>query len=192
MAAVNKAAGTEEKENSGLFEKYIQKERRKKNRFHLCFDLIVTAAVVFLLFQVIAGIAVVRGDSMKPNVTNGSVALFYRLGRTYQRNDIVIFQAPGHSEVLIKRIVAVAGDQVDIDDKKGNLIVNGAAQQNDAVIGKTYTRDGGISFPLTVPANCVFVLGDNRESALDSRNLGAISTAKLMGRVVFEVKNLAD
>lgn len=129
---------------------------------------------------------------MKPNLTNGSLALFYRLNGTYRKNDIVIFRSPGRGEVLIKRVVAVAGDQVDIDDKTGELLVNGTVQQEDSIKGKTYTREGGVQFPLTVPDGYVFVLGDNREAALDSRNFDAVSVKNLIGKVFFEVKRLAN
>jgi signal peptidase I len=54
----------------------VEDERREKGRRRFCLDLLITAAAVFVLFRVIAGIAVVQGDSMKPNLTNGSVILF--------------------------------------------------------------------------------------------------------------------
>lgn len=188
----NKTVEPEEKELQSLFEKRILKECRKKSRRRLYINLVITAVVVFVLFSVIAGIAVVQGDSMKPNLTGGSVALFYRLNSTYQKNDVVIFKPSGRNELLIKRVVAVAGDKVDIDDKAGTLLINGVIQQKDTIIGKTYKRDGGAIFPLTVPNGCVFVLGDNREVALDSRNLGTINVQNMIGKVVFEIKTLKD
>ena len=192
MTADNKTIAPDETELINFFEKQIQKERRAKSRRRLYLDLIITVVIVFLLFSVIAGIAVVQGDSMKPNLTNGSVALFYRLSGTYARNDVVIFKPTGQNQTLIKRVVAIAGDQVDIDNKTGTLLVNGAIQQKDTINGKTYTRNGGVTFPLTVPNGCVFVLGDNREVALDSRNLGTINVESLIGKVLFEIKILAD
>ena len=191
MIADNKTTEPEEKELQSLFEKRILKECQNKSRRRLCLDLLITAVVVFVAFHVIAGIAVVQGDSMKPNLTNGSIALFYRHS-TYVRNDIVILKPTGKEELLIKRIVAVAGDKVDIDHKAGTLLINGVIQQKNTIIGKTYQRDGGVTFPLTVPNGCVFVLGDNREIALDSRNLGAINVERLLGKVVFEIKKLTD
>jgi signal peptidase I len=192
MISNNKTPEPEEKELLSFFEKRILREQRKKSRHRLYIDLIITAAVVIVLFNVIGGIAVVQGDSMRPNLTNGSIALFYRIGNKYLRNDVVIFKPSGENELLIKRIVAVAGDKVDIDDKTGTLVINGVTQQQDTIIGKTYTRDGGVTFPLIVPNGCVFVMGDNREVALDSRNLGSINIKNLIGKVVFEVKRLTE
>lgn len=171
-----------------FFEKRILKERKKKSRHRLYFDLIITALVVFVLFSVVAGLAVVQGDSMKPNLTDGIVALFYRLDKSYEVNDVVIFYPDGEAQLLIKRIVAIAGDVVDINDTTGKLMVNNVIQDNDTILGKTEARDGGVTFPYTVPEGSVFVMGDNREVAMDSRDFGAVETNKLMGKVVFEIK----
>ena len=190
MAAVQKAAGSSENELPDVFEKHIERERRKKEMRRLCLDLAVTAAAVFVLFRIVAGIAVIRGNSMEPNLTDGSAVLFYRLEKTYRRNDIVIFKTPGTKELLVKRIAAVAGDRVDIDNRTGTFTVNGVSRENAIINGKTYKRDSGVIFPLTVPGGCVFVLGDNREIALDSRSFGAISVDRLVGKVVFEVRAL--
>ena len=190
MTAKRKTAGPEEQNTRSIFDERIRQERRKKSTFRLCLDLFLTAAVIFLLFSVIAGIAVVQGDSMKPNLTNGSAAVFFRLDRTYRQNDIVIFQPAGKSELLIKRIAAVAGDKVDIDDKTGTFLVNGTPEQGSLFIGKTFSRSGGVTFPFTVPNGCVFVLGDNRETALDSRVIGTVGTDGIIGKVVFEIKTI--
>lgn len=168
----------------------VEDERRERGRRRFCLDLLITAAAVFVLFRVIAGIAVVQGDSMKPNLTNGSVILFYRLENSYKRNDIVILKVDGRKNFLVKRVAAVAGDRVDIDDKTGTLLVNGADRQKETMNGKTYTRDGGVTFPLTVPSGCIFVLGDNREAALDSRSFGAVTVDSLVGKVFFEARIL--
>ncbi len=176
----------------GYFEESIRKERRKKNRLSLCRDLLITAAVIFVLFSLIAGIAVVQRDSMNPGLNDGSVTLFYRLCNTYKRNDIVIFKLEDKGELLIKRVVAIAGDTVDIDDKTGELLVKNVVQKENTVIGKTYSRNNGIEFPYAVPDGYVFVLGDNREASVDSRDFGAISTGSLIGKVFFEMTALTD
>lgn len=189
MVAENKTTESGENELLCFFDRHIAREHKKKNRRCLYRDLIITAAVVFLLFNIIAGIAIVQGDSMNPGLTNGSVVLFYRLDNTYKRDDIVIFQPTGGKQLLVKRVVAIAGDRIDIDDKTGTLLVNGISPK-ELTGCKTYTRDNGVKFPFTVPSNCIFVLGDNREVALDSRSLGAIKTSRLLGKVFFEVRIL--
>lgn len=174
----------------GISEKRIAEERRKKSRHRFCLGLIITVSAVFILFRIIAGVAVVQGDSMKPNLTNGSVIFFYRLESACKRNDIVIFKVAGRKNFLVKRVVAVAGDRVDIDNKTGTLLVNGVDRQKETMNGKTYTRDDGVAFPLTVPSGCIFVMGDNREDALDSRSFGAVTVDNLVGKVFFEARIL--
>lgn len=190
MIVDNKTTGSVERETLSFLDGRILREKRKKSRCRLLFEAIITVVIIFILFGVIAGIGIVQGDSMKPNLTNGSMALFYRLGSTYKKNDIVIFKSSGVDKLLIKRVVAVAGDTVDIDEKTGNLLINGVVQKNDTSIGGTYKREGGVTFPIRVPKGYVFVMGDNREVALDSRYFGTIYTKNLIGKVLFEIKLL--
>jgi signal peptidase I len=190
MQAENQTADFDGNELLLFFDRRISAEHKKKNRHRLYCELVITAAVIILLFKIIAGIAIVCGDSMNPSLSNGNVVLFYRLDNTYRRNDIVIFQHAGGNQLLIKRVVAIAGDKIDIDDKTGTLLVNGSSPKGP-VEGGTYKRDSDIKYPFTVPDNCVFVLGDNREAALDSRSLGAIKTNSLLGKVFFEVRILS-
>lgn len=190
MIVDSRTMEAEEKGPLSFLDKRIRKEKRKKNRLHLFLEIIITVITIFILFGVIAGIGIVQGDSMKPSLTNGSIALFYRLSDTYKKNDIVIFKSSGEKKYLIKRVIAVAGDTVDIDDKTGQLLINGNIQKNDTSIGSTYKKEGGVTLPLTVPQGYVFVMGDNREVALDSRYFGTIYTKSLMGKVFFEIKLL--
>lgn len=171
-----------------LLKKRILRERRKKSLFRLCLKVMITSIVVLVLFGFVAGIAIVQGDSMKPSLTNGSLALFYRLNDTYERSDIVIFKPTNKDEILIKRVVAVEGDTVDIDNETGKLLINGIIQKEDTTIGETYKSESEVTYPFIVPKECVFVLGDNREVALDSRYLGTINNNNLIGKVIFEIK----
>jgi signal peptidase I len=192
MIVENSTTKLEEMEPLSIFEKHILRERRKKSLYRLSFEILITAALVFILFGVIAGIAIVKGDSMMPSLTDGSLALFYRLDSTYERNDIVIFKPSDQDEFLIKRVVAVEGDTVDINNETGELLINGIVHKENTIIGETYKREDGVKFPLIVPRDFVFVMGDNREVALDSRYLGTINTQCLIGKVVFEIKILRD
>jgi signal peptidase I len=84
---------------------------------------------------------------------------------------------------LIKRVVAVAGDKVDISD--GNLYINDVLQNEPYVKG--ITPGLSLSYPLTVPEGHVFVMGDNRENSMDSRSFGPISIDSIEGKAVFRV-----
>lgn len=84
---------------------------------------------------------------------------------------------------LVKRVVGVPGDEVDIRD--GKVYVNGEPLDEPYVIGQTLKRD--LSFPATVPDGKYFVLGDNREASRDSRNFGFIDKDQVEGKAVFRV-----
>lgn len=84
---------------------------------------------------------------------------------------------------LIKRIVAVEGDVVDI--KNGFLYINDVLQDEPYVKG--HTPGLGMSFPLTVDEDYVFVMGDNRENSLDSRSFGPIHINSIEGKTIFRI-----
>lgn len=84
---------------------------------------------------------------------------------------------------LIKRIIAVAGDKVDIRD--GNVYINDVLQNEPYIKGTTPGLS--MTYPLIVPENHVFVMGDNRENSLDSRSFGPISIDSIEGRAIFRI-----
>lgn len=88
---------------------------------------------------------------------------------------------PDTRERYIKRVIAVTGDEVNISG--GNVYVNGEKLDEPYIKGETNVRN--IKFPLIVGENEIFVLGDNREVSLDSRNFGTIKINKVEGRAVF-------
>lgn len=176
-------------QNSGVVEAYftekIERERKKKRLGGLLLRLSLTAVLVYTLFGVLGGIAIVQGASMEPSVSSQSVILFYRLDSTYAAEDIVLLEAQG--QTVIKRVVATAGDTVDIDSDSGALIVNGEEEQLLSAVGQTFSR-GDTEYPITVPRGYVFVLGDNREDSVDSRDFGLVSVSGLIGKALFMIR----
>ena len=85
---------------------------------------------------------------------------------------------------IVKRVIGVEGDIINIKD--GNLYINNTLQAESYINGLTQAK-GSINYPLEVTEGKVFVLGDNRENSLDSRNFGLISIESIKGRVGYRI-----
>ena len=143
---------------------------------------LVIAAVVF---RVLIGISQVDGFSMYPTLDNGQAVVYSRLSRHYKVGDIVSVKMPG-GEYYIKRVVAVAGDTVDISD--GQLIVNGQPQ-TEYGNGETEPQSALVHYPLTVTEGHIFAVGDNRNVSVDSRTFGELAVSQTRGKIFFFLKN---
>jgi signal peptidase I len=100
-----------------------------------------------------------------------------------EQGDIVIINGPEHELRLVKRVVALEGQTVDI--REGAVYVDGI--KLDEPYAKGVTGPGSMPVPFTVPDDRAFVLGDNREHSLDSRAFGTVALTSLEGKVVLRV-----
>lgn len=139
-------------------------------------------AALFLAFSLLVGVSRVSGHSMDPTLSDGQTVFFIRVQISYERDDVVFAKMPSGSN-YVKRVVAVPGDIVDIRD--GVLYVNGVEEERLHHIGNTFPQEGIVTYPYTVPENCWFLVGDNREGSIDSRSFGALPTASIKGRLLF-------
>ena len=148
-------------------------------------SVIVTAvaltAVVGLAGALGAGVRVVTvaSDSMAPTLAPGDHLVMVPPWGGVDRRDLVVLRPPGSDVEVVKRVVAVAGDEVGIAD--GALTVDGAVLDEPFV--DVAADDGTYFGPVTVPAGAVFVLGDNRTDSLDSRQFGPVPVARVVGVV---------
>ena len=146
--------------------------------------LAVIISVVLNLFVV--QVTEVRQRSMEATLLQGDRVLVskvdYRLGPP-ERGDIVVFQPTTDSSIpYVKRVAAVAGDMVELRD--GVLFVNGKQTDYPGAHGATTSQSPAITYPLKVPADSFFALGDNRQASSDSRSFGPQPDDRIIGKVI--------
>ena len=146
----------------------------------LAIKIVIIVAVFTLIFTFFYGLYRSTEPDMTPMVKSGDLVIFYRLDKNYAIGDLLLLDFQGQRQV--RRVVARTGDVVDIAD--GGLSINGATQQEPQIYHSTWPYENGAAFPLTVGEGQVFVLGDARENATDSRVYGAVSTDDTLGTVI--------
>ena len=165
-----------------------KKKEKRRYRTVVTLEFVGLIAVIMLLFYMIMGISTVKGNSMYPTLHNGERVVYNRRNADYKVGDVIVLKRPDGQE-FVKRIVAVAGDTVNIQN--GKLYVNGEEEKMDGPIGETKASDeGDVKYPLTVEDNQVFVLGDNREVSEDSRMFGAVSLDDVKGKITWYLGRL--
>jgi len=150
----------------------------------LAIKIMVIALVSVLIFTFLYGFHQNTDPDMRPMVQTGDLVLFYRLNRDYSIGDLLLLDFQGERQV--RRVVARAGDTVDFAD--GELIINGSVQQESSIFQQTWRYETGVSFPLTVGDGQVFVLGDAREGATDSRLYGPVNKDDTLGTVITVIR----
>lgn len=124
-------------------------------------------------------------EGMDDSIKTGDFVIYYRLDKNYVANDVVAIKTDGILQT--RRVVAVAGDTVDITEE--GLTINGNLQLEPDITDETQRFQGGVSFPLTVGDGKVFLLGDKREESLDSRMYGPVKVQDTLGKVVIIVRS---
>ncbi|SCN25305.1 Signal peptidase I S [Clostridium sp. N3C] len=160
-------------------------------------SIVICVVIALLLKTFVIARADVDGDSMYPTLHNNDVLFVNRLSKInkdYKRGDIIIFDSlDAKNDIYIKRIIAVAGDEVEIKDDK--VYLNGEELQENYLAEGTITEPGifmSDKEKFTVPEGYIFVMGDNRENSKDSRTFGSVSLEQVEGKVfvrLFPVKD---
>ena len=152
-------------------------------------SLIAAVVGVVLLFTFLVRLIGVSGASMQNTLYTGDrILVLNSLLCDFQPGDVVVVNAYNAplDETLVKRIIAVGGQTVDIDFITGTVYVDGEALDEPYIKEPTYTADG-VSFPLTLEEDEVFIMGDNRNHSTDSRSiqLGPVKEGYIQGKAVF-------
>ena len=153
-------------------------------------SLVGSVLVVVAIFTFVIRMMGVDGHSMLNRLQHGDRLLVVNsmLYHDYKYGDIVILRKNGvfDDDPIVKRVIAVEGQTVDIDFAEGIVYVDGEALEEDYIREPTYTAEG-TEFPLTVPEGSIFVMGDNRNGSSDSRDyrLGTVDTRYVIGKAAF-------
>ena len=153
-------------------------------------SLVGSVLVVVAIFTFVIRMMGVDGHSMLNTLQHGDRLLVVNsmLYHDYKYGDIVILRKNGvfDDDPIVKRVIAVEGQTVDIDFAEGIVYVDGEALEEDYIREPTYVEEG-TEFPLTVPEGSIFVMGDNRNGSSDSRDyrLGTVDTRYVIGKAAF-------
>lgn len=167
-------------------------ELTKLNIFDVFETIIAALVVATILFTFFFRVFDVNGPSMKPTLQHNDKLIVSTVGYKVQRGDVVVISETGDlDEPIVKRIIAVGGDTVDINFTTGVVTVNGTEED---YTDELTTQQFDIAFPITVPEGAVFVLGDNRANSLDSRStrVGCVDERYIVGKVLLRVFPLGD
>ena len=153
-------------------------------------SLVGSVLIVVAIFTFVIRMMGVDGHSMLNTLQHGDRLLVVNslLYHDYKYGDIVILRKNGvfDEDPIVKRVIAVQGQTVDIDFTEGIVYVDGEVLEEDYIREPTYVAEG-TEFPLTVPEGSIFVMGDNRNGSSDSRDyrLGTVDTRYVIGKAAF-------
>ena len=146
--------------------------------------LVIVAAIAVLISMLWLPVLQVVGESMTPSLFEGEIIIAPK-GSRFAKGEVVAFYY--NNKILIKRVIANAGEWVNID-QDGNVFINDTPLDEPYVSEKAF-GDCNITLPYQVPDGKIFVMGDHRATSSDSRNtaVGCVSEEQIVGRVMLRV-----
>ena len=146
------------------------------------YTLITVAALAVLVAVLLLPVLRIYGSSMNPTLNEEDIVLSLKSSE-FKTGDIIAFYY--NNKILVKRVIANPGEWVDID-KDGNVYVNNQMIEEPYLDVKAF-GDCNIKLPYQVPESRIFVMGDNRDVSVDSRNtsVGCVAEEQIVGKIVF-------
>lgn len=156
-------------------------------------ELCVLIVAVYFTSQHILTIAVVNGNSMYPTLKNGEFLLVDRIHKAYSQGDMILVSTAGENSDpshIVKRVIAVGRETVTVDYEKNEVYVDGKLLLepyiNQEDVDPMWNAADGNIVEYVIPDGCLFVMGDNRNHSMDSRDnkIGFVSAEKVIGKVI--------
>ena len=146
--------------------------------------LTIVAAVAVLIATLFLPVLQIEGKSMEPTLVNGDIVLLTKT-TTFNRGELCGFS--WNNKLLIKRVIGIPGDWIEIDTD-GTVYLNGE-KLDEPYAQQLAVGECDLEFPFQVPQEQYFVLGDMRESSIDSRNtlIGCVEKDQIIGKVFFRI-----
>ncbi len=162
--------------------------------------LVMALVFLILAFTLLGRVIGVVGSSMVPTLHDSDLLLLQSIGYTPSQGDVVVLRKPGFppdgTAPIVKRVIAVGGQHVQVDYGQGAVYVDGVALDEPYIAEEMYDRynpDMSV-LDVTVPQGSVYVMGDNRNHSSDSRHiaLGTVDERYVLGRVLCVVFPFQD
>ena len=169
-----------------------KKSKSSINVFEIFEAIVAALVVVTIVFLFCFRVFNVAGPSMRPTLEDGDKVVVSTIGYNPKQGDIIVLSGTdGLKKPIVKRVIAVEGDVVDINFTTGVVTVNG---KEESYSDELTNQQADIAFPITVPEGTVFILGDNRDVSLDSRSsrVGCVDERMIVGKVLFRFFPIGD
>ncbi len=169
----------------GVLRQELKRERNKRRFRKLLRStinaLIVVAAIAALIATMVLPVLQIAGTSMEPSLNDGDIVLLIKTDHL-ETGDLCAFYYS--NKILIKRVIATPGDYIWIESD-GTVFLNGEKLDEPYVTEKAL-GECDIEFPYQVPENCYFMMGDQRETSVDSRSsvIGSVPADQILGKIL--------
>ena len=167
------------------------KEKLIINFYEVMISFVGAAIIILFMFTFCVKSVAVDGTSMLPTLNHGDRLVITAFCIEPEQGDIIVSTQPNDfGNAVIKRVIATENQTVDIDFSTGDVFVDGILLNEPYINNRTINNEG-VEFPLTVPPNHIFVMGDNRQGSTDSRSemIGFIREEYIFGVAKFKLYN---